>query len=57
MFELRERYKTLDYKLRMIQENLELISDLLQNRNANSLEIAIIVLIAVEIVLYVMQIF
>jgi required for meiotic nuclear division protein 1 len=57
MFELRDRYKTLDYKLRMIQENLELISELLQHRNANSLEVAIIVLIAVEIILFVMQMF
>lgn len=57
MFELRDRYKTLDYKLRMIQENLELISELLQYRHANSLEIAIIILIAVEIVLFVMELF
>ena len=57
MFELRDRYKTLDYKLRMIQENLELISELLQHRNANSLELAIIILIAVEIVLFVLEIF
>lgn len=57
MFELKDRYKTLDYKLRMIQENLELISNLLQHRNANSLEWAIIILIAVEIVLFVFQLF
>lgn len=57
MFELKERYKTLDYKLRMIQENLELISELLQYRNANTLEWAIIILIAVEVVLFVFQLF
>ncbi|MFH0798917.1 MAG: RMD1 family protein [Pseudomonadota bacterium] len=57
MFELKDRYKTLDYKLRMTQESLELISELLQNRNANYLEWAIIVLIAVEIVLFVFQMF
>ena len=51
MFEIRERYKTLDYKLRMIQENLELIADLLQYRNATYLEWTIIILIAAEIVL------
>ncbi len=55
MFEIRDRYKTVDYKLRMIQENLELISELLQYRNANSLEWAIIILIAVDIVLYFFQ--
>lgn len=57
MFELRDRYKTIDYKLRMIQENLQLISELLQYRNANFLEWAIIVLIAAEIVLFVWQMF
>lgn len=50
MFEIRDRYKTLDYKLKMIQENLELIADLLQHRNANWLEATIIILILVEIV-------
>lgn len=57
MFELKDRYKTVDYKLRMVQENLELIAELLQHKNANSLEWAIIILIAVEIVLFVMQMF
>ncbi|HPM41688.1 MAG TPA: RMD1 family protein [bacterium] len=57
MFELRDRYKTLDYKLRMIQENLELISELLQYRNANSLSMAIIILIAVNIALFLMELF
>jgi uncharacterized Rmd1/YagE family protein len=57
MFELKERYRTVDYKLRMIQENLELIADLLQYRHANFLEWAIIVLIAIEIVLFVLQLF
>ena len=50
MFEIKDRYKTLDYKLRMIQENLELIANLLQYRHANYLEWAIIYLIAIEIV-------
>lgn len=57
MFEIKDRYKTIDYKLRMTQESLELISELLQYRNANYLEWAIIILIAVEIVLFVLQIF
>lgn len=57
MFELRDRYKTLDYKLRMIQENLELLSELLQHRHANALEIAIIVLITVEVILFVLELF
>ncbi len=57
MFEIKERYKTVDYKLRMIQENLELISDLLQNRNANSLEMAIVVLIVLEVLLWIWETF
>lgn len=57
MFEIKDRYKTLDYKLRMTQESLELISELLQYRNANFLEWAIILLIAVEIVLFILQMF
>jgi len=57
MFEIRDRYKTLDYKLRMIQENLELIADLLQHRYANWLEWAIIILIAVEIVFFIYELF
>lgn len=57
MFELRDRYRTVDYKLKMIQENLELIADLLQYRHANFLEWAIIVLIAIEVVLFVFQLF
>lgn len=52
MFEIKDRYKTLDYKLKMVQENMELISELLQHRNANTLEWTIIILIAVEIILF-----
>lgn len=57
MFEIKDRYKTLDYKLRMIQENLELITELLQHRHANFLEWAIIFLIAVEIFLFTLELF
>jgi len=53
MFELKERYKTIDYKLKMVQENLELIGDLLAGRKNTFLEFLIVVLIAVEIVLFV----
>jgi uncharacterized Rmd1/YagE family protein len=57
MFELRDRYRTVDYKLRMIQENLELIAELIQYRHANFLEWAIIILIAIEVVLFLLQLF
>ena len=55
MFEVSRRHKTVDYKLRMIQESLELIADLMQNRTANLLEWTIIILIAISIVLYVLD--
>jgi len=53
MFELKERYRTIDHKLKMMQENLGLIADLVQNRRAVLLELTIIVLILVEVVLFV----
>ncbi len=57
MFELKDRYRTIDYKLRMIQENLQLIAELLQHRQANFLEWVIIWLIAVEVVFFILDLF
>ncbi len=51
MFEIRSRYKTIDYKLKMIQESLELIGDLLSTRKAELLSVLIIILIGVSVVL------
>ena len=56
-FELTERYKLLDYKIQMIQDSLEIISDLIKTRRATFLEILIILLIAIEVVLFVYQLF
>lgn len=56
-FEIRERYRTTDYKLKMLQENLVLIAELLEYRQANFLELAIIALIAFEIILFIWQMF
>ncbi|MFH1874545.1 MAG: RMD1 family protein [Pseudomonadota bacterium] len=53
MYELKERYRTIDHKLRMMQENLSLIADFVSNRRAAWLELTIIVLILVEVVLFV----
>jgi required for meiotic nuclear division protein 1 len=50
-FAIEDRYRTLDQKLRMIQDQLELLVDLSQHRRSNLLEIAVIALIALEIVL------
>ena len=55
MFELKERYKTMDHKLRVMQDNLEIIADLVQNRRATLLELTIILLILVEVVLFVYE--
>jgi len=56
MFELKDRYKTVNHKLRMIEDHLEIISNLLAHRKASMLEWTIIVLIAVEVVLFVYDI-
>jgi len=56
MFELRDRYKTLDKKLRMIEGHMVIISNLLAHRKAAFLEWTIIILIAVEVVLFVFDI-
>lgn len=55
MFELKERYRTIDHKLRMMQDNLEIIADLLKNRRATLLELTIILLILIEVILFVYE--
>lgn len=50
MFEIETRYKVLEYKLRLIQESVEIIVDLSKSRRETYLELTIIVLIAFEIV-------
>eukprot|EP01023_Acetabularia_acetabulum_P031867 TRINITY_DN29824_c0_g1_i1.p1 TRINITY_DN29824_c0_g1~~TRINITY_DN29824_c0_g1_i1.p1 ORF type:complete len:212 (-),score=32.56 TRINITY_DN29824_c0_g1_i1:93-728(-) len=49
-FELEKRFETLDTKLKLIQENAKYFLDILQNRKSDSLEWTIIVLIFVEII-------
>jgi len=55
-FEIEDRYTALDHKLRMIQDNLELIVDLTRHRRTIVMEMTIIILIAVELLLLVYQI-
>lgn len=50
-FAIEDRYRALDQKLHMIQDNLELLVDLAQERRSVLLEGAVIALIALEIVL------
>jgi uncharacterized Rmd1/YagE family protein len=45
-----ERFRSLDYQLREIKENLELFAELLQFRQSNMLEWIIIILILIEVV-------
>lgn len=56
-FEIEDRYRALDYKLRMIQDNLEILVDLGQTRRSLTLEMTIVVMIALEIALVLYQMF
>ena len=48
-FDLRMRYRDIDYKLKIVQDNLTLFTDLLQNRESTRLEWVIIILILIEV--------
>jgi uncharacterized Rmd1/YagE family protein len=50
-FAIEDRYRTLDQKLHMIQDNLELMVEIAQHRRSVWLEVAVIALIAVELLL------
>jgi uncharacterized Rmd1/YagE family protein len=50
IFDIRMRYRDIDYRLKIVQENLTLFTDLLQNRESNRLEWIIIVLILIEVI-------
>ncbi|MEK7692024.1 MAG: RMD1 family protein [Bdellovibrionota bacterium] len=51
LMEIDIRYRALDYKIRIIQDSLELMVDLSKSRRDATLELTIILLIAFEIVL------
>ncbi len=51
-FEIMDRYRTIEHKLGLIQENLTIVVNLFQHRRAHMLEWTIVILIAVEIVLF-----
>jgi uncharacterized Rmd1/YagE family protein len=48
-FDLKIRFKELDYSLQIVKDNLDLFKDLMHHRQSNLLEIIIIVLILVEV--------
>ncbi len=56
MLELDDRYRALDAKLRMFQDNLVLLVDLARQRHTLALEFAVAVLIAAEMAIMVWQV-
>lgn len=50
-FEIDDRYRTVEHKIQLIQQNLEIFVDLVQYRRSQLLELTVIVLIAFEVVL------
>jgi uncharacterized Rmd1/YagE family protein len=57
LFEIGDRYRALDHKLTVVRDNLELLVDLTQQRRNLLLELSVLVLIALEVVLFVWQLF
>lgn len=49
MFDINTRFRAVDYELRVVQDNLELFTDLLQNRESTRLEWIVIGLIFIEV--------
>ena len=56
LLEIDDRFRALEYKLRMIQETLELIVDLSRSRQSFLLEAAVFVLILVEVMVMIWQV-
>lgn len=50
-FDIEIRFRTLDRKLSLIQDNIEILADLMESRKTNFLEALIVILIVVEILL------
>jgi uncharacterized Rmd1/YagE family protein len=55
MLEFDDRYRALDAKLRMFQDNLVLLVDLARQRHTLALELAVVLLIVIEVVVMVWQ--
>jgi len=50
-FDIETRFRTLDRKLILIQDNIEILADLIESRKSNLLEALIVLLIVLEILL------
>lgn len=57
MFELEDRFRTLEFRLNFIRDTSEVVLDVLQSRKANKLEWAIIYLFVIDIVLVLYEMF
>jgi uncharacterized Rmd1/YagE family protein len=51
MFEIETRYRVLEYKLKLVQESLEIIVDLARSSREIMLDMTIVVLIAIDIII------
>jgi uncharacterized Rmd1/YagE family protein len=57
ILEIGDRYRALEAKLRMFQDNLEVLADLTRQRQTFFVEVAIVVLILLEMLIMVWQVF
>ncbi len=49
-FDINQRFKDLDYRLQIVEDNLRLFTDILQQRESSMLEYVIVILILIEVV-------
>lgn len=54
-FDIEIRFRTLDRKMSLLQDNIEILADLTSKRRTNLLEMSIVLLILLEIILAVIQ--
>jgi uncharacterized Rmd1/YagE family protein len=54
-FEIEERYRALDHELRIVQDNLALLVDLVRQRRYTMLEVTVTVFVAAETLLFIGQ--
>ncbi len=54
-FDIETRFRTLDRKLTLVQDNIEILADLIESRKSNLLEALIVVLIVFEILLVMLK--
>jgi uncharacterized Rmd1/YagE family protein len=57
MFELKDRFRAIEYKIKLIQEGLEILVDLMKSKREVLLELAIIFLFVIDIFLVLYEVF